>query len=704
MKMKALAKILAIIIAAAMLFCLAACGSDSDSSGSQSSSSLTAKGLNMSVNRSTGRLTMDRPEGASGESMGEAGTWTIFVYLCGTDLESKYGMGTNDLQEMINADGSDSVRFVVQTGGASKWQNDVVENGKIQRFLVQDGELYALDEGPAADMGSVDTFYDFLSWGVENYASEHMGVIFWNHGGGSITGICFDEQNEFDSLSLKDLDLAFAAVYENMTQKFDFIGFDACLMGTLETANILASYADYMYGSEESEPGYGWDYTAIGSYLAANPDADAASLGEVVCDSFYKSCADIGQESGATLAVIDLSYMDELVADFNTFAQNMYESAEDPDSLVYMVRGIEGAENFGGNNKSEGYTNMVDLGALVSACAPYTEGADEVLSSLDNAVVYRIAGDTHKNASGLSLYYPLSVQGSEELTIFGGVCVSPYYLSFIDRQNYGGVNQGSTQGYSDEYWYDEDGNWNWASEGSGDQEYWEYVDSYEVTGESSLITFEQEPILDDEGDFWFVLDDDGYYYASNVYGYVYELSEDGEDLIELGETYDIIIDWDNGYFCDDFDGYWMSLPDGQNLATYIVEVTDDAIIYTSPIFLNDEQTNLRLRQTFDGDITIEGAWAGIDENGMAAKDIVQLKEGDKIVPIYYSYAVNSDDESYYYGGEYVFEGAPEIYYDIMESADYLFAFCIDDIYGDYYLTEYVMFNVEENGDVYYYEW
>ncbi|MBR2743058.1 MAG: Clostripain family protein [Clostridia bacterium] len=699
-------KVLAIILAAAMTLCLAACGSgsDSDKSGALDTSSLSAKGLNMSLNRSTGKLTVDRPAGAQGDRMGEAGTWTIFVYLCGTDLESRYGMGTNDLQEMLNAEGSDSVRFVVQTGGAERWRNDIVENGKIQRFLVQDGELYALDEGPSANMGDVETFYDFISWGVENYASEHMGVILWNHGGGSITGICFDEQNEFDSLSLKDLDGAFAAVYENMTQKFDFIGFDACLMGTLETANVLASYADYMYGSEESEPGYGWDYTVIGTYLARNPDADAASLGKVVCDSFYKSCEDIGQERGATLAVIDLSYMDELVADFNAFAQSMYESAENPDALVCMVRGIEGAENFGGNNKSEGYTNMVDLGALVSACAPYTDGADAVLNSLDNAVVYSIAGSTHKNASGLSLYYPLSVQGSEELTIFGGVCVSPYYLSFIDRQNYGSVNQGSTAGYSDDYWYDEDGNWSWASAGAGDSEYWEYADSFEITGESPLITFEQEPILDDEGDFWFILDDSGYYYAANVYGYVYELSEDGEDLIELGETYDIIIDWDNGFFCDDFDGYWMSLPDGQNLATYIVEVTDDAIIYTSPVFLNDEQTNLRLRQTFDGDITIEGAWAGIDENGMAAKDIVQLKEGDKIVPIYYSYAVNSDDEGYYYGGEYVFEGTPEIYYDVMESADYLFAFCIDDIYGDYYLSEFVMFNVEENGDVYYYEW
>ena len=60
--------------------------------------------------------------------------------------------------------------------------------------------------------------------------------------------------------------------------------------------------------------------------------------------------------------------------------------------------------------------------------------------------------------------------------------------------------------------------------------------------------------------------------------YVYTLTEDGEGYIEIGETYDLEADWDEGYFADAFDGYWLSLPDGQNLATYIVDTTDDYII------------------------------------------------------------------------------------------------------------------------------
>ena len=37
--------------------------------------------------------------------------------------------------------------------------------------------------------------------------------------------------------------------------KFDFVGFDACLMATAENALMLTKHADYMIASEETEPG-----------------------------------------------------------------------------------------------------------------------------------------------------------------------------------------------------------------------------------------------------------------------------------------------------------------------------------------------------------------------------------------------------------------------------------------------------------------
>ena len=203
--------------------------------------------------------------------------------------------------------------------------------------------------------------------------------------------------------------------------------------------------------------------------------------------------------------------------------------------------------------------------------------------------------------------------------------------------------------------------------------------------------------MDDDGVFYFVLDDEGYENTSDVIAYVYQMADD-ENYLEIGETYDLEADWDEGYFADAFDGYWLSLPDGQNLATYIVDVTDDYVIYSSPILLNDEETNLRIRQTFDGKVTVEGAWEGISENGASARNIVKIGTGDTVVPLYYSYDWD-DEESVFYGEEYDVSSKLTVEYALLSEGEYFYSFCIDDIYGDYYETDPVVFYVDGSGEV-----
>ncbi|MEG2212581.1 MAG: hypothetical protein RRY35_01645, partial [Clostridiales bacterium] len=52
--------------------------------------------------------------------------WTVCWYLCGSDLESKDGAATDDLLEMMAVQLPQNVKIVIQTGGASEWQNDIV--------------------------------------------------------------------------------------------------------------------------------------------------------------------------------------------------------------------------------------------------------------------------------------------------------------------------------------------------------------------------------------------------------------------------------------------------------------------------------------------------------------------------------------------------------------------------------------------------
>ncbi len=644
------------------------------------------KSLRMSMNRSGGKMNISRAEDKS-TPMGEDGTWTIFVYLCGTDLESSgQGSATSDLNQMMSAQGSDNVRFVMQTGGTNQWINDYFSSEESERWVVQNGNVEKVDSVELANMGNAESLTDFLNWGISNYPASKMGLVFWDHGGGSISGVCVDELNEGDTLTLPEINSALAQVYENMTDKFEFIGFDCCLMGTAETANILATYARYFYGSQETEPGSGWDYTTYGTYIAENPDANGGDLGKVIADSFYDECASGGQENGATLTILDLEKMDNFTIAFNDYAQNLYNAAQG--DLSNIVRAINSADNFGGNNESEGYTNMVDIGGIVNGCSSYADGS-EVLSALNDCVVYNKNGSDHANASGLSIYYPLKSEGSKELKTFAGICISPYYLSLVDM-----VSKGySEDGYNNDSLFSEDGEWSVDDcEGAVSDEYFDYADE-EKSGESTLITFAAEPSVDENGSFGFSLDENGLNYAASVYATIY-MKLDEEQYVALGETNDLNIDWESGTFADNFDGYWMSLSDGTLLTTHIVDVTDEYTVYTSPVMLNGNRTNLRIRQYSDSSTIVEGAWDGIGSNGMAAREIKKLSAGDRITPIYFMADGTEHTED-----EYEWKDGDTLAYALMTAGDYLYTFNIKDAYGDMYTSGTVTFNIDEEGNV-----
>ncbi len=700
------------------LTCLCACLDEEESDGGMKK---TTAGMSIKVDESTGDMSIKRPKIKDPAPMGEEDTWTVFVYLCGSDLESRLlfgGAGTADLKEMCKATASEDVRFVIETGGSDYWHSSKVDSDVMGRYVIQKGKLKKVEERKQASMGKTKTLTDFLQWGIRNYPAEHMGIIFWNHGGGSIAGVCFDELADDDSLTLREIDAGLLSLVESgeLTDKFEFIGFDACLMGTVEAANIAASYADYMVGSQESEPGSGWDYTAVGDYLAKNPDADGAGVGKVICDSFKKQCQESGDGQIATMSVIDLSKMNKVLKKFNAFAQEMYEKSEKKNTLTKMVRKINGVDNFGGNNRAEGYTNMVDMGGMISSCKGWSEAAQTARKALNGAVVYKISGSDHQKASGLSVYYPLELPGSQEMNVFQSVCVSPYYMSFVGRQGYGSVNNGDTEDYEEEELFD-GGIWNWINEFLFDEEsgdyvyeededsgFWDFLDEHEEEAQSELITFKKKPGMNKNGVFRFVLDKKGLQNTSDVLALVYQEMDD-ETMVELGETYDVDVNWDTGVVKDNFDGYWLSLPDGQNMATYIVDVTDDYIVYTSPILLNDEETYLRMRQYFDdGSVKVEGAWEGIDECGASSRDIVKLQKGDKIRPLYYSIDEDGEDAGDYEGEAFTVKGKKlKIDYDYMYPGDYAYAFCITDVYGDDYITDPAEFHINKRGEISFYE-
>ena len=235
----------------------------------------------------------------------EDNSWTIFIYMCGSNLESTYGyeLATADITEILNVTGQpEDVNIVIETGGAYRWSSKYgIKSNKLSRYHIRDGELVKDIELNNASMGKQSTLQDFLTWGLATYPADKTGLVLWNHGG-ALSGVCFDENYNEDSLNDVELISAVdgAMKANNITSKLEWIGYDACLMALQDIAEMNSSCFNYMVASEESEVGEGWYYE--GWVDALYQKYNTEYILSRMCDTFIEECDQILISSGYSVA------------------------------------------------------------------------------------------------------------------------------------------------------------------------------------------------------------------------------------------------------------------------------------------------------------------------------------------------------------------------------------------------------------------
>jgi len=318
---------------------------------------------------------------------------TLMLYMCGSDLQSEHGCASADLSE-IRYSGLDTkrVNLVVLTGGAKS------EGWTEPKYYTLRGEsLVPKDVGDlGTNMGESETLRRFITYSTENYPAENYALILWDHGGGPLEGLCYDELNEPDRLSLTELEAALSASPCNASNPLAWIGFDACLMGSLETASICAPYAEYMIASEETEPARGWDYSFLGEM---GDGVSGADTGRLIVDSFVDmedtdlmytlSCIDLKQVPGLR------RHMDEMFTALNA------QMTKDTFSSISNSRRT--ALSFGSATLYSNY-DLVDLFQLSQQFSEYVRSESEQLQDALQTAIYSKSNRAH--AKGLSLYAP----------------------------------------------------------------------------------------------------------------------------------------------------------------------------------------------------------------------------------------------------------------------------------------------------------
>jgi hypothetical protein len=378
-----------------------------------------------SVTRGASRTSNDNR--ASVSTSGKARKWsdkkkedkkklTIMVYMVGSDLESKQASkaATVDISEMIFSGLDDKdVNLVAYCGGAQTWwlpgypagKNAYIEyKSKGADITADNGAGINIYETDKKNMGKADTFSDFLKDVPSMYPADNYALICWDHGGGPVLGYGSDELNVDsktklgDSLTLAEMKTALDKS-DFKKNKLKFVGFDACVMSSIEIADLWQNYAEYLVASADSEPGCGWNYEFLKDVKG---DTDTPKICKNIVKTYFDYLDEISSHcyiSDATLAAFDLSKTDKVKDAVGGVCKAMNDDLQNGDTKSY--------DKFLKNVHSYASLDLADLGTMVSSLSgAYSDETKQLKSAMNDMLIDGTT--TIANTCGMSVYFPLS--------------------------------------------------------------------------------------------------------------------------------------------------------------------------------------------------------------------------------------------------------------------------------------------------------
>lgn len=337
----------------------------------------------------------------------------VMGYIIGSDLEDDRGSASINISQMKDATAKGSgVDFVIQAGGSDRWFTEGIDDSTVGRYLISGGgitEEQTLDDSMC--MSEPDNLKDFIIWTRENHPADRYMLVLWDHGGGFVGGYGIDDLNkrtdtDYGSMTASE---CIQAVKDSGV-KFDLIGCDCCLMQNIEYAYAFESCADYYLASEETEPSYGWFYTAGFGKLAEDPTLSTEELGRLLVSSYdqlYRAMHDGKPQAENTLSLVDLTLVKPVYEQLMTImGEAVGKMKDDPEVFANISAARANAYSFYDSEQ----TDLVSfLTALKKADYKQEAASDEDLDRLVEAVkacvVYRNK-DAAEGIYGISADFP----------------------------------------------------------------------------------------------------------------------------------------------------------------------------------------------------------------------------------------------------------------------------------------------------------
>jgi hypothetical protein len=346
------------------------------------------------------------------------GSWTVFVYMTGEDLNAYAAEDINEMEQALTTLPG-SVRIVVSwdqpragVGRASATGNGAQPawRGYGRSVLTADAATgtiassFDLSFGER-NTGDPATLVDFVTWGVQRAPAENYLLQLWGHGEG-LAGSQFDSESRRDALTIAELG---GALTSPGMPAIGLVSFDNCLMAMAEVAAAIPpSVGGVFVASQELVSGAGQDYATAYSALAVT-DPAAVTAAEVAVGMVASYGVQYRNDRGrkdtfsavstagqATLHAALRQFVDTTAALNATHRTTLRTAARA--SITYDTPSSRDLGSFMGR-----------VAAATSLPATVRSAAAGVTAALSAAVVAKTADQ--RGSSGVAIYLPTASDG-----------------------------------------------------------------------------------------------------------------------------------------------------------------------------------------------------------------------------------------------------------------------------------------------------
>ncbi len=394
--------------------------------------------------------------------------WTVLLYMAGDN--SLEGAGFQDLEEVkrglqgLSPEKRATLHVVAQF-------DTVGDRGTLRYHLTADGALEEDQVGEVlaeVNTGDPQNLVDFIRWGVRTYPAQKYALVIWNHGNGwddtdiyaslretarrvtaadprvrstvaatrfnralfaatlrrlsetatiqpeTMRGILYDDTS-MDFVDNQELATALRqGLQEAGLERFDLLGFDACLMSMVEVAYQVRLAARVVIGSQAEEPAAGWDYQ---HFVQALPGHGVEAVARATVRRF-REAHDQGRFSlhdEITQSAISTAGLSALVQAVDRLAHLLLCNLHHRPVFEAVDLAREQAERF--RNRSRDYLDLVDfvnrLAEQPDVPAAISEAARRVAELAQPGGPVVLANEAVRaqtnmpiRAHGLSIYFP----------------------------------------------------------------------------------------------------------------------------------------------------------------------------------------------------------------------------------------------------------------------------------------------------------